>query len=152
MVLRAGFWATKTTLSNKVTITKNTPYLIGPNGHWFVDDRIGFNLQDDPTGRIWVDRARTVELKRDADGKQWVATIGDDRLLQDPAQRAWQRIEGMVASLRDIGVWSVAVLLLSAAGLAHALTGISDSPTGTAHTFAAGSDVSGLPNRMIGGP
>ena len=105
MVLRAGFWATKTTLSNKVTITNNAPFLIGPNGHWFLDDRIGFNLQDDPTGRIWVDRARKLELKRDAEGKQWVATVGDDRLLQDPAMRAWSRIEQMVASMRDLGAW-----------------------------------------------
>lgn len=105
MVLRAGFWATKTTLSNKITITNNSPFLIGPKGHWWHDDRIGFNLQDDPTGRIWVDRARKIELKRDAEGKHWVATVGDERLLQDPAMKAWGRIEQIVASLSELGAW-----------------------------------------------
>lgn len=106
MVLRAGFWATKTTLSNKITISNQAPFLIGDReGHWFLDDRIGFNLQDDPTGRIWVDRARKIELKRDEDGKQWVATVGDDRMLQDPAVRSWGRIEQLVASIQELGVW-----------------------------------------------
>lgn len=107
MVLRAGFWATKTTLSNQITITNHSPFLIGDQGvgHWFLDDRIGFNLQDDPTQRIWVDRARKLELKRNDEGKHWVATIGDERMLQDPAQKAWGRIEQMVAALRDLGVY-----------------------------------------------
>lgn len=106
MVLRAGFWATKTTLSNKITITNQAPFLIGQDkGHWFLDDRIGFNLQDDPTKRIWVDRARKIELKRDADGKQWIATVGDDRMLQDPGQRAWGRLEQLVASVTELGAW-----------------------------------------------
>lgn len=107
MVLRAGFWATKTTLANEVALFDGAPFVIGGPGigHWFLDDRIGFALEDDPTGRIWIDRARKIELKRDQEGKQWVATIGDERLLQDPAQRAWAKIEYLIAGLRELGVW-----------------------------------------------
>ena len=108
MVLRAGYWATKTTISNKMSVIDGAPYMVGDNGvgHWWLDDRIGFVVPDDPTGRIWMDRARKIELNINDDGSvEWVPTIGDDRNLQDPAQKAWGRIEQMVASLRELGVW-----------------------------------------------
>lgn len=108
MVLRAGFWATKTTISNKLTVIDGAPYLVGDNGlgHWFLDDRIGYAIPNDPTGRIWMDRARKIELKLTEDGaKEWVPTIGDERALQDPAQRAWGKIEQLVAGLRELGVY-----------------------------------------------
>lgn len=108
MVLRAGFWATRTVISNEMTVLDASPYMVGGNGlgHYFLDDRIGFALENDPTGQIWVDRARKIELKWDADSyPEWVPTIGDPRNLQDPAQRAWGRIETMIAAMRDLGVY-----------------------------------------------
>jgi len=108
MVLRAGFWATKTTISCKLSVIDGGPYMVGDNGigHWFLDDRIGFVVPDDPTGRIWMDRARKIELNVNEDGSvEWVPTIGDDRNLQDPAQRAWSKIEQMVAGSRDLGAY-----------------------------------------------
>jgi len=108
MVLRAGFWATKTVVGNEMSVIDGQPYLVGDNGigHWFLDDRIGFSLENDPTGRIWVDRARKIELRWDADTyPQWIPTVGDPRIFQDPAQRAWGKIESMIASLRDLGVY-----------------------------------------------
>lgn len=108
MVLRAGFWATKTTISNELQVIDGAPWLIGDRGlgHAFLDDRMGFVIADDPTGRIWMDRARKIELKLNEDGsKEWVPTIGDERNLQDPAQRAWGKIEYMVSALRDLGVY-----------------------------------------------
>lgn len=108
MVLRAGFWSTRTVVANEMKVIDASPYFVGGQGlgHYFIDDRIGFSLENDPTGQIWVDRARKIELKWDADSyPEWVPTIGDPRNLQDPAQRAWGRIETMVAALRDIGVY-----------------------------------------------
>lgn len=108
MVLRAGFWATKTTISCKLQVIDGGPYLVGDNGlgHFFLDDRLGYVIPDDPTGRIWMDRARKIELKLNEDGsKEWVPTIGDERALQDPAARAWGKIEQLVAGLRDLGVY-----------------------------------------------
>jgi hypothetical protein len=106
MVLRAGFWSTRTVFANEMKVIDGAPFYVGNKGHFFLDDRIGFSLENDPTGKIWVDRARKIELKWDAETyPEWVPTIGDPRNLQDPAQRAWGRIEQMVASLRDLGVW-----------------------------------------------
>jgi hypothetical protein len=108
MVLRAGFWSTRTVLANEMKTLDGAPFLIAPPpfGHFWVDDRIGFSLENDPTGQIWVDRARKIELKWDSETyPEWVPTIGDPRNLQDPAQRAWGRIESMVAALRDLGVY-----------------------------------------------
>ena len=108
MVLRAGFWSTRTVIANEMKVIDASPYFVGGQGlgHYFIDDRIGFSLENDPTGQIWVDRARKIELKWDADSyPEWVPTIGDPRNLQDPAQRAWGKIETMIAALRDLGVY-----------------------------------------------
>lgn len=108
MVLRAGFWATKTVLANEMQVLDAAPFLVAGKGlgHYFLDDRIGFALENDPTGQVWIDRARKIELKWDSEKfPEWVPTIGDPRNLQDPAQRAWGKIETMVAALRDLGVW-----------------------------------------------
>lgn len=108
MVLRAGFWATKTTISNKLSVIDGAPFLLGDRGkgHYFLDDRIGYLIPGDPAGRIWMDRARKIELKLTEDGaKEWFPTIGDERALQDPAQRAFGKIEQLIAGLRDLGVY-----------------------------------------------
>ena len=108
MVLRAGFWSTRTVIANEMKVIDASPYFVGGDGlgHYFVDDRIGFALENDPTGQIWVDRARKIELKWDAESyPEWVPTIGDPRNLQDPAQRAWGKIETMISALRDLGVY-----------------------------------------------
>lgn len=108
MVLRAGFWSTRTVIANEMKVLDASPYMVGGQGigHYFLDDRIGFSLENDPSNQIWVDRARKIELKWDADSyPEWVPTIGDPRNLQDPATRAWGRIEQMVAALRDLGAY-----------------------------------------------
>jgi hypothetical protein len=108
MVLRAGFWSTRTVIASEMTVLDAAPFNCGypPHGHFFLDDRIGFSMENDPTGQIWMDRARKIELKWDSDTHpEWVPTIGDPRNLQDPAQRAWGKIEQMIAALRDLGVY-----------------------------------------------
>jgi hypothetical protein len=108
MVLRAGFWSTKTTVSWKVQVVDGRPFVVGDNGkgHFFLDDRIGLVIKGDPLGQIHMDRARKLELAWDPDNPaEWAITIGDDRIFQDPAQRAWGKIEALVAGLRDLGVW-----------------------------------------------
>lgn len=109
MVLRAGFWATKTTISCKISVIDGSPYRVGANGlgHYFLDDRIGIVLKDDIRGRIHMDRARRIDLAWDEDNPfaEWQITIGDDRALQDPAQRAWGKIESLIAALRELGVY-----------------------------------------------
>jgi hypothetical protein len=53
-----------------------------------------------------MDRARKLDLAwSDEDPPEWQITIGDDRNLQDPAQRALGRIEKLIAGMRDLGVY-----------------------------------------------
>jgi len=106
MVLRAGFWATKTQISWKVQTADGRPFIVGDRGqgHFFLDDRVGLRLAASP--EIYMDRCRKIDLAWDADNPpEWQLTIGDDRIFQDPAQRALGRIETLIAGLRDLGVW-----------------------------------------------
>lgn len=108
MVLRAGFWATKTTISAKVSVIDGAPFTVGDSGlgHFFLDDRIGIVLKDDIRRKIHMDRCRKIDLAWDPENPpEWQLTIGDDRALQDPAQRAWGKIESIVAALRELGVY-----------------------------------------------
>jgi len=109
MVLRAGFWATRTTVSVKLSVVDGTPYRIGSSGlgDFWLDDRVGFILKDDPRGIIHMDRCRRIDMAWDDENPfaEYELVIGDDRALQDPAQRAWGKIENIIAALRDLGVW-----------------------------------------------
>lgn len=106
MATRAGFWATKTTISWKVQVTDGVPFLVGDRGlgHFFLDDRCGLVLEGDET--IHMDRCRKLDLGWDeTTPPDWTISIGDDRALQDPASRAFGKLERLVAGLRDLGVY-----------------------------------------------
>ena len=106
MVLRAGMWATKTVISWQVSVSDGQPYLIGDNGigHFWLDDRIGLVLKAD--NQIHMDRCRRIDLEWGPDSPpEWTLNVGDERIWQDPAQRALGRIERLIAGLHDLGVW-----------------------------------------------
>jgi hypothetical protein len=106
LVLRAGLWATKTVVSWKVTVADGRPYLVGDQGkgHFFLDDRVGLVLTAD--NKIHMDRCRRLDLAWGPDSPpEWTINIGDERIWQDPAQRALGRIERLIAGLHDLGVW-----------------------------------------------
>jgi hypothetical protein len=106
MGIRAGFWATKTTVSWRAQVADGMPWLVGDRGkgHFFLDDRVGLVLKGDE--KIHMDRCRKLDLAWSADAPpEWAINIGDDRALQDPAQRAFAKIERLVAGLRDLGVY-----------------------------------------------
>ncbi len=105
-VLRAGMWATKTVVSWRVQVSDGSPYLVGDNGvgHFFLDDRVGLVLKAD--NKIHMDRCRRLDLAWGPDEPpEWQINIGDERIWQDPAQRALGRIERLIAGLHDLGVW-----------------------------------------------
>jgi hypothetical protein len=106
MVLRAGMWATRTVVSWRVSVSDGRPYLIGDNGqgHFFLDDRVGLVLEAD--NEIHMDRCRRLDVSWGPDSPpEWQISIGDERIWQDPAQRALGRIERLIAGLHDLGVW-----------------------------------------------
>jgi hypothetical protein len=106
MVLRAGFWATRTVTTWQVKVSDGRPFTIGDNGlgHFFLDDRVGLILEG--SEEIHMDRCRKLDLSWDDENPpEWQIDIGDPRILQDPGQRAWSKIESIVAALRDLGVY-----------------------------------------------
>lgn len=106
MVLRAGMWSTKTVVSWKVQVSDGQPYMVGDNGigHFFLDDRVGLVLKGDD--KIHMDRCRRIELRWAPDAPpEWTINIGDERIWQDPAQRALGRIERLISGMHDLGVW-----------------------------------------------
>jgi hypothetical protein len=106
LVLRAGLWATKTVVSWRVSVNDGRPYLVGDQGkgHFFLDDRVGLVLAAD--NKIHMDRCRRLDLGWTPDTPpEWTINIGDERIWQDPAQRALGRIERLIAGLHDLGVW-----------------------------------------------
>lgn len=108
LVLRAGFWATKTQFSAAVTVNDGSPWLIGDQGkgHYFVGDRIGFGLMGDRTGRIHVERVKRIRMRySDTEPITYSPTIGDDSATKDPAQRAMEKLTGVLAGLHDLGVF-----------------------------------------------
>ncbi|WP_343466348.1 hypothetical protein AAI421_14435 [Rhodococcus aetherivorans] len=104
MVLRAGFWATRSYESHQFSARDGSPYLIGETGHVWLGDRGGYTIRGDKTGRIYIDRITKVQLSWDRENPpEWTLTFGDDRALEDPVQRAWERIEAIVSSLQQLG-------------------------------------------------
>ncbi|MGB3357590.1 MAG: phage tail protein [Rhodococcus qingshengii] len=105
MVLRAGIWATRSYESIEFGARDAAPFLISETGHVWLGDRAGFTMQKDKTGRIYIDRISKVGLSwsREQPVTRTV-TIGDSRALEDPVQKAWERIEAFATSLQQLGV------------------------------------------------
>ncbi|RVW03005.1 Gp37-like protein [Rhodococcus xishaensis] len=108
MVLRAGFWATRPRFTHELSIADASPWLVGDQGlgHFFLDDRISAQAPGDWTGTVHVDRVRSLTLAWDRDSPaEWMPIIGDSSALKDPAQRAMEKLEGVLASIHALGVF-----------------------------------------------
>lgn len=104
MVLRAGFWATRSYAAHEFAVRDGAPYLVGQKGHLWLGKRGGYTIRGDKSNRIYVDRVSKVSLSWSRDeAVGWKLTFGDDRALQDPAARIWERIEAFVSSLQQLG-------------------------------------------------
>ncbi|MBW0270786.1 hypothetical protein ATM97_07135 [Nocardia sp. MH4] len=108
LVLRAGFWATRTKFGVEVNVADGSPWVIGDQGkgHCWLGDRVGFGLLGDRTGRIHVDRIKSIRLRySDSEPLSWVPVIGDTSDDKDPAVRAIEKLEGVFSALHDLGVF-----------------------------------------------
>lgn len=108
MVLRAGFWATRSYESVEINVGDASPFLIGDQGegHIFLGDRGGTTIRNDPTGRIYMNRMSKLTLAWDDESPvEWKPTFGDNRALEDPVQRAWERIEAFVSAFQQVGAF-----------------------------------------------
>lgn len=104
MVLRAGFWATRSYESHEFMVRDGAPYLIGETGHVWLGDRGGYTIRGDKTGRIYIDRVTRVRLAWDRENPpEWTLTFGDNRALEDPVQRAYEKFESLISSFQQLG-------------------------------------------------
>lgn len=129
LVLRAGMWATKTVISWRVQVADGVPYMVGQD--FFLDDRVGLVIKGDD--KIHMDRCRKLDLEWGPETPpEWTIGIGDDRIWQDPAQRALGRIERLIAGLHEIGVWSALAVIGGLMMLGAFFTASGDQPQVTA--------------------
>lgn len=108
MVIREGFYATRSRFAHELSIADGSPWLVGDQGlgHFFIGDRIGAGVVGDWTGTMHVDRVRSLTLAWDRDNAaDWMPVIGDNSALKDPAQRAMERLEGVLSSIQQLGVF-----------------------------------------------
>lgn len=106
MVLRAGFWKTRSRDSVQFGFRDASPFIIGQAGHVWLDDRCGFTIRGDRTGRIYMDRVSKVQLSYNRTQKPtWTVTVGHDRDLQDPLARIWEQWEELADALQQLGVF-----------------------------------------------
>jgi len=108
LVLRAGFWATRTKFAVEVDVADGAPWTFGDQGkgHCWVGDRVGFGMLDDRSGRIHVDRIKSVRLRySDTEPLSWIPVIGDNADDKDPAVRAIEKLESVFAAMHDLGVF-----------------------------------------------
>lgn len=106
IVLRSGIWATRSFDASTFGANDGLPFLVGEAGHVWLSDRCGYTIRGDKTGRIYMDRLRRLKLSADRDNAPgWELTIGDERTLQDPVARAWERIQAIVSALQQLGLF-----------------------------------------------
>lgn len=106
MILRQGFWATRSHTSHEFNARDGAPYLISEQGHVWLGDRAGYTIRGDKTKRIYMDRVTKIRLTWDRDSwPETTITIGDDRALMDPLQRMNERVEALIEGLQQSGVW-----------------------------------------------
>jgi hypothetical protein len=108
MVLREGFYATRSRFAHELSVSDGSPWLIGDRGqgHFFIGDRIGAEIVGDWTGSMYVDRVSSLTLAWDRDtAADWMPVIGDNSALKDPAQRAMERLQGVLSSIQQLGVY-----------------------------------------------
>ena len=108
MVLRQGFWATRSRFAHEVAILDGSPWLIGDRGqgHLWLSDRMSAQITGDWTGDLYVDRVRSIVLAWDENSPaEWVPVIGDNSVLKDPAQRAMEQLEKAMTGLSMLGVF-----------------------------------------------
>ncbi|MGW4090035.1 Gp37-like protein [Nocardia sp. NPDC004750] len=106
LVLRAGFWATRAYDTVEFAARDASPFVIGEAGHVWVDDRCGFTIRGDKTGRIYMDRVSKFQLRADRQTPPTPSiTIGSATALEDPVAKAFKQIREAFGELQQLGLF-----------------------------------------------
>lgn len=108
MVLRTGVWATRVIRQDSIEVTDGGPWLLGDKGvgHYWLSSRVGAMVPGDTRRQIYMDRVRSLQLHQERGQRpRFTITIGDNTADEDPATAAWGRIETLISSVKDLGVF-----------------------------------------------
>ncbi|MBF6363217.1 hypothetical protein IU447_24170 [Nocardia farcinica] len=106
LVLRAGFWATRAFDTVEFAARDASPFVIGEAGHVWVDDRCGFTIRGDKTGRIYMERVSKFHLRADRQTPPTPSlTIGSAKALEDPVAKAFQQLREVFGELQQLGLF-----------------------------------------------
>ncbi|MEJ4100937.1 phage tail protein [Corynebacterium mastitidis] len=107
VAMREGFWQTRSRTKHEVSVGDAGPYLPGDRGqgHFWLGDRIGIQMQGVPGGRVVVEQVQEISMGwgRDA-APAFQLTVGDPRVDQSPMARALDQSKRFFGILHDIGV------------------------------------------------
>lgn len=89
-----------------LTVADNAPWRIGQNGkgHFFLGDRVAFNVIGMPRGKLYVERVSELTLSWGrTEAPLWKIVIGQ-REPEDPVTKALELIQDAAGALQDLGV------------------------------------------------
>ena len=107
MAFRQGFWDTRSRTKHEVTVGSGGPYLPGEQGqgHFWLGDRVGVQLQGVPGGRVVVEQVQGIDLSWSRDQAPALKlTIGDPRVDQAPLARLLDQSKFFFEALSNLGV------------------------------------------------
>ena len=103
---RAIQWATREKVRAILTVADDAPWRIGERGrgHYFLGDRVAFNVLGMPRGKLYVERVSELVLTIGRDiAPTWKVVIGE-REPEDPIAKAFEMLQDMIGALQDLGV------------------------------------------------
>lgn len=103
---RAQMYASRERVRATLVVADGAPWRIGERGkgHFFLGDRVAFNVEGMPPGKLYVGRVSELELSWGRDeSPTWRITIGQ-REPQDPVTKAFEMLQEVLGILKDLGV------------------------------------------------
>lgn len=109
VAMRQAFWETRERSTVSVKVSTDGPYLIGDQGqgHFWLGDRVGVQLDGMPDGAYNVEQVAELGLSSSRDSAPgWVVTTGDPRADESPLGRLLNQSKIVFGALQNLGVWS----------------------------------------------
>ena len=107
MAFRQGFYDTRSRVKHEINIGDGGPYLPGAQGqgHFWLGDRIGVQLQGVPGGRVMVEQVQAIDLGWSRDSAPVMkVTVGDPKVDQAPLERLLNQSRQFFEMLSNLGV------------------------------------------------
>lgn len=106
LAMRTGMWETREMHRATLTIADGAPWRIGQrgHGHFFLGDRIAFNIEGMSPGKLIVERVSELTLAWDRESAPtWQIQVGE-REPVDPILKAFSDLQDFLGVLTDLGV------------------------------------------------